>query len=79
MIIDIAEQIGAISRQVEQQQGESGEIVTVRLERRYPTDVQTSGRRSPTRNAYVVGSCRSPAICGQVGTSSLRATPAETS
>jgi hypothetical protein len=39
MIIDIAEQIGAISRQVEQQQGESGEIVTVTLERRYPADV----------------------------------------
>ena len=39
MIIDIAEQIGAISRQVEQQQSESGEIVTVTLERRYPADV----------------------------------------
>jgi hypothetical protein len=34
MIIDIVEQIGAISRQVEQQQSESGEIVTVTLERR---------------------------------------------
>jgi uncharacterized protein YndB with AHSA1/START domain len=39
MIIDIAEQIGAISRQVEQQQSESGEIVTVTLERRYPAEV----------------------------------------
>ena len=39
MIIDIAEQIGAISRQVEQRQGEFGEIVTVTLERRYPAEV----------------------------------------
>lgn len=39
MIIDIAEQIGAISRQVEQQQSESGEIVTVTLERQYPAEV----------------------------------------
>jgi uncharacterized protein YndB with AHSA1/START domain len=39
MIIDIAEQIGAISRQVEQQPGESGEIVTVTIERRYPAEV----------------------------------------
>ena len=39
MIIDIAEQIGAISRQVEQQQSESGEIVTVTMERRYPAEV----------------------------------------
>ena len=39
MIIDIAEQIGAISRQVEQQPGESGEIVTVTMERRYPAEV----------------------------------------
>ena len=38
MIIDIAEQIGAISRQVEQQQSEFGEIVTVTLERRYPAE-----------------------------------------
>jgi len=39
MIIDIAEQIGAISRQVEQQHSESGEIVTVTMERRYPAEV----------------------------------------
>jgi uncharacterized protein YndB with AHSA1/START domain len=39
MIIDIAEQIGAISRQVEQQQSEFGEIVTVTLERRYLAEV----------------------------------------
>jgi uncharacterized protein YndB with AHSA1/START domain len=39
MIIDIAEQIGAISRQVEQRQSESGEIVTVTMERRYPAEV----------------------------------------
>jgi hypothetical protein len=39
MIIDIAEQIGAISRQVEQQRTESGEIVTVTMERRYPAEV----------------------------------------
>jgi uncharacterized protein YndB with AHSA1/START domain len=39
MIIDIAEQVGAISRQVEQQQNESGEIVTVTMERRYPAEV----------------------------------------
>jgi uncharacterized protein YndB with AHSA1/START domain len=39
MIIDIAEQIGAISRQVEQQQSEAGGIVTVTLERRYPAEV----------------------------------------
>jgi uncharacterized protein YndB with AHSA1/START domain len=39
MIIDIAEQIGAISRQVEQQQSESGGSVTVTLERRYPAEV----------------------------------------
>jgi hypothetical protein len=34
MTIDIAKQIGAISRQVEQQQSEAGEIVTVTMERR---------------------------------------------
>jgi uncharacterized protein YndB with AHSA1/START domain len=39
MTIDLAEQIGAISRRVEQQQSEAGEIVTVTLERRYPAEV----------------------------------------
>jgi hypothetical protein len=39
MTIDIAKQIGAISRQVEQQQSEAGEIVTVTMERRYPAEV----------------------------------------
>jgi hypothetical protein len=78
MIIDIAEQIGAISRQVEQQQSESGEIVTVTLERRYSAEVADVWQ-SPTRNAYVVGSCQSLAIYGQVETFSSRATPAETS
>jgi uncharacterized protein YndB with AHSA1/START domain len=39
MIIDIAEQIGAISRLVEQRPSESGEIVTVTMERRYPAEV----------------------------------------
>jgi uncharacterized protein YndB with AHSA1/START domain len=39
MIIDFAEQIGAISRQVEQRHSEAGEIVTVTLERRYPAEV----------------------------------------
>jgi len=39
MIIDLAEQIGAISRQVEQQHSEAGEVVTVTLERRYPAEV----------------------------------------
>jgi hypothetical protein len=39
MINDIAEQIGAVSRQVEQQQSEFGEIVTVTLERRYQAEV----------------------------------------
>ena len=39
MIIDFAEQIGAISRQVEQQHSEAGEVVTVTLERRYPAEV----------------------------------------
>ena len=38
MIIDIAEQIGAISRGVSQQHTESGETVAVTLERRYPAD-----------------------------------------
>ena len=38
MIIDIAEQIGAISRQVSQQHAESGETVAVTLQRRYPAD-----------------------------------------
>jgi Activator of Hsp90 ATPase homolog 1-like protein len=39
MIIDLAKQIGAISRRVEQQQSETGEVVTVTLERRYPAEV----------------------------------------
>jgi uncharacterized protein YndB with AHSA1/START domain len=39
MTIDLAEQIGAISRQVEQQHSEAGEVVTVTLERRYPAEV----------------------------------------
>jgi uncharacterized protein YndB with AHSA1/START domain len=39
MTIDLAEQIGATSRQVEQQHSEAGEIVTVTLERRYPAEV----------------------------------------
>ena len=34
MIIDIAEQIGATSREVTQQQTESGETVAVTLQRR---------------------------------------------
>jgi uncharacterized protein YndB with AHSA1/START domain len=38
MTIDIAKQIGAISRQVEQQHSEAGEIVTVTMERRYPAE-----------------------------------------
>ena len=38
MIIDIAEQIGAISRKVEQQQTERGELVTVTLQRSYPAE-----------------------------------------
>jgi uncharacterized protein YndB with AHSA1/START domain len=38
MIIDIAEQIGAISREVTQQRTESGETVAVTLQRRYPAD-----------------------------------------
>jgi uncharacterized protein YndB with AHSA1/START domain len=38
MIIDITEQIGAISREVTQQQTESGETVAVTLQRRYPAD-----------------------------------------
>jgi uncharacterized protein YndB with AHSA1/START domain len=39
MTIDLAEQIGAISRHVEQQHSEAGEVVTVTLERRYPAEV----------------------------------------
>jgi uncharacterized protein YndB with AHSA1/START domain len=39
MTIDLAEQIGPTSRQVEQQHSEAGEIVTVTLERRYPAEV----------------------------------------
>ena len=39
MTIDLAEQIGATSRQVEQQHSEAGEVVTVTLERRYPAEV----------------------------------------
>lgn len=38
MIIDIAEQIGATSRKVEQQHTERGELVTVRLQRSYPAE-----------------------------------------
>ncbi len=38
MIIDIAKQIGAISREVSRQQTESGETVAVTLQRRYPAD-----------------------------------------
>ena len=38
MIIDIAKQIGAISREVSQQHTESGETVAVTLHRRYPAD-----------------------------------------
>ncbi len=38
MIIDIAKQIGAISRGVSQQHTESGETVAVTLERRYAAD-----------------------------------------
>jgi uncharacterized protein YndB with AHSA1/START domain len=38
MIFDIAEQIGAITREVEQRHSEAGEIVTVTLERRYPAE-----------------------------------------
>lgn len=34
-----AKQLGATSRQVEQQQSDTGEIVTVTLERRYPAEV----------------------------------------
>jgi uncharacterized protein YndB with AHSA1/START domain len=39
MIIDLVEQIGAISRQVEQQHSETGEVVTVTMERRYLAEV----------------------------------------
>jgi uncharacterized protein YndB with AHSA1/START domain len=39
MTIDLAEQIGATSRQVEQHHSEAGEVVTVTLERRYPVEV----------------------------------------
>ena len=38
MIIDIAEQIGAISREVSRQHTESGETVAVTLQRRYEAD-----------------------------------------
>jgi uncharacterized protein YndB with AHSA1/START domain len=38
MIIDIAEQIGAISREVSRQHTESGETVAVTMQRRYPAD-----------------------------------------
>ena len=38
MIIDIAEQIGAISREVSQQHTETGETVAVTLQRRYAAD-----------------------------------------
>ena len=38
MIIDIAKQIGAISREVSRQHTESGETVAVTLQRRYPAD-----------------------------------------
>ena len=38
MIIDIAKQIGAISREVSRQHTESGETVAVTLHRRYPAD-----------------------------------------
>lgn len=39
MIIDIAKEIGATSRQVALQQSEDGEIVIVTMQRRYPADV----------------------------------------
>jgi len=39
MIIDIAKEIGAITRQVAKQQTESGEIVAVTLQRHYPAEV----------------------------------------
>lgn len=38
MIIDIAKQIGATSRKVEQQHTERGELVTVTLQRNYPAE-----------------------------------------
>jgi hypothetical protein len=39
MIIDIAKEIGATSRQVEQQHSDAGEIVTVTLQRSYRADM----------------------------------------
>jgi hypothetical protein len=39
MIIDIAKEIGAITRQVAKRQTESGEIVAVTLQRHYPAEV----------------------------------------
>ena len=39
MIIDIAKEIGAITREVVKQQTDSGEIVAVTLQRHYPADV----------------------------------------
>ena len=39
MIIDIAKEIGAITREVAKQQTESGEIVAVTLQRHYPAEV----------------------------------------
>jgi uncharacterized protein YndB with AHSA1/START domain len=39
MIINIAHQIGATSREVEQQRTEGGEIVAVTLQRRYPAEL----------------------------------------
>ena len=39
MIIDIAKEIGAITREVAKQQTEGGEIVAVTLQRHYPAEV----------------------------------------
>jgi uncharacterized protein YndB with AHSA1/START domain len=79
MIIDLAKQVRATSRQVAQQQSETGEVVTVTMERRYSAEVAdvwqaiTDPERVRRWFLPLTGDLRPG------GTSNLKVTRAETS
>jgi hypothetical protein len=79
MIIDIAEQIRAISREVTQRQTESGETVAVTLQRRYPADQADVWEAITDPERYAAGFCRSPVISAKAGVSSSKEMPTATS
>jgi hypothetical protein len=79
MMIDIARQIGAVSRDVSRQHTESGETVAVTLQRRYDADQADVWQAITDPDRVRRWFLPLTVICAKAGAFTSKATPAATS